>query len=108
MVAYALQKSLRGELGIEALGALLFYSIQNGLEQIKQSTIYDGCYVITILSQATVSWFMDENFLQILQQPSRRRLLAPPRLPPPTDKQIIVLHTIYNFLSFALYYSIGR
>ena len=60
MVAYALQKSLRGELGIEALGALLFYSIQNGLEQIKQSTIYDGCYVITMLTQTTVSWFMDE------------------------------------------------
>ena len=54
MVAYALFSVVsQGELSIHppALGGSLhffFYiPFRNGLEQIKQSTIYDGCYVIT-------------------------------------------------------------
>ena len=53
----------------QALGALplFFYFILNGLEQIKQSTIYDGRYVITMRTQTTVSWYMDETSFRYQQ-----------------------------------------
>ena len=52
MVAYALFSVVsEGELTIHppAFGGSSFFYIpfRNGLKQIKQSTIYDGCYVIT-------------------------------------------------------------